>query len=453
MVFRINSIAALLSVLFGGTLTTHSQTAKRPNILVILTDDQGYHDVSYYGTDDVRTPHIDQLIAAGMRFDNFYANSPVCSPTRAALMTGRYPDRVGVPGVIRTYPEDNWGYLDTSASTLPEALRTLDYHTALIGKWHLGLEHPNLPNDRGFDYFKGWLGDMMDDYTFKRRHGINYMRRNEEMIDPPGHATDLFSHWSVDYIQERAVHDQPFFLYLAFNAPHFPVQPPDQWLARVKARNQGISDKRALLVAHIEHLDDAIGKVVDALKETGQFDNTLIFFMSDNGGWLADEANNGPYRDGKQSVYEGGLRVPAGVVWKNHIEQGGDTPHPALTMDVFPTIMDLVGVSGAPELDGRSFAQTLMGETVNDDRALYFVRREGGSTYGGLTIQAVQLDGWKLLQNSPFGKQELYDLKEDPYEQRNVIADFPEKRAQLQKLLMSYIQQGGQVPWQAKERN
>ena len=243
-----------------------------------------------------------------MRFDYFYANCPVCSPTRASLMTGRYPDHVGVPGVIRTYATDNWGYLDPEAILLPEKLNEVGYHTALIGKWHLGLASPNTPTERGFDFFHGWLGDMMDDYWKKRRHEINYMRHNQDSIDPEGHATDLFTQWSVDYIKEQAPKAEPFFLYLAYNAPHFPVQPPEDWLAKVKEREPQLSEKRAKLVAFIEHLDDGIGQVIQALKESGEYDNTIIIFTSDNGGLLRDEANNGPLRDGKQAVYEGGLR-------------------------------------------------------------------------------------------------------------------------------------------------
>jgi arylsulfatase A-like enzyme len=241
-----------------------------PNILVILTDDQGYHDVSYYGTKDLKTPNIDRIAAEGKRFDNFYANCPVCSPTRSALLTGRYQDRVGVPGVIRTYPNDSWGYLDPEATLLPQQLKMAGYHTALIGKWHLGLESPNTPVERGFDYFHGWLGDMMDDYWSHRRHDINYMRLNGKEIDPEGHATDLFTQWSVDYIKSQANDNRPFFLYLAYNAPHFPVQPPQEWLEKVKKREKGIDETRAELVAFIEHMDDGIGKVLNALRESGQ---------------------------------------------------------------------------------------------------------------------------------------------------------------------------------------
>jgi arylsulfatase A-like enzyme len=217
-----------------------SKTAKKPNILMILVDDLGYGDLSSYGANDLRTPNIDELMASGMRFDNFYANCPVCSPTRASLLSGRYPDLVGVPGVIRTHLKSNFGYLASQAVLLPKILNQAAYHTAIIGKWHLGLESPNTPNERGFDHFHGFLGDMMDDYYQHRRHGNNYMRLNDKQIDPKGHATDLFTQWAVDYINSRSKKTQPFFLYLAYNAPHTPIQPPDDWLRRVKNRQTNI---------------------------------------------------------------------------------------------------------------------------------------------------------------------------------------------------------------------
>ena len=198
----------------------------KPNIIIILVDDLGYGDLSSYGATDLKSPAIDSLMAAGMRFDSFYANCPVCSPTRAALLSGTYPDLVGVPGVIRTFPKNNWGWLSPEAVLLPVSLKTAGYHTAIVGKWHLGLESPNTPNERGFDFFKGFLCDMIDDYYKHRRHGINYFRENQKEIDPPGHATDLFSNWAVDYLNKRKDKKQPFFLYLAYNAPHTPIQPP-----------------------------------------------------------------------------------------------------------------------------------------------------------------------------------------------------------------------------------
>ncbi len=427
---------------------TNAQSKRLPNIILILTDDQGYHDVSYYGTKDLLTPHIDALCKDGLRLDNYYTNAPVCSPTRAALMSGRYPDRVGVPGLIRSHPENNWGYLDPKASLLPAQLKRAGYHTAHVGKWNLGLESPNLPNEKGFDLFHGWLEDMMEDYVIKRRNGKNYMRLNDVDIDPPGHATDLFTNWASDYIQSRKDQPQPFFLYLAYNAPHFPVQPPLSWVNRVKQRHPGIADKRANLVAFIEQLDDGIGKVIQTLKQTGQYENTLIIFSSDNGGHLPDMPNNGPLRSGKQSMYEGGLKVPAFAVWPEKIKAGSVSQQVNTTMDVYPTLLEVAGLVSTGPLDGRSFLPTLLGKEMTESRTLSFVRREGGVAYGGKAYHAIRQGDWKQLQNSPYQPLELYNLKEDPLESNNLYNQYPEKVKALNSALMLHIQEGGSVPWQ-----
>lgn len=452
--YLLTSLLAVLAIGVSASYTaTRAPKAAAPNILLILTDDQGYHDVSYYGTRDLRTPHIDQLTRDGMRFDNFYANSTVCSPTRAALLSGRYQDYVGVPGVIRTHAENSWGYLDPKAKLLPAQLKKAGYHTAIIGKWHLGLESPNTPTERGFDTFKGWLGDMMDDYWQKRRHEINYMRDNAKIIDPEGHATDLFTQWSVEYIQQRSKTSKPFFLYLAYNAPHFPVQPPADWLKRVQEREPGLPPRRAELVSFIEHLDEGIGKVIAALKATGQYDNTLIVFTSDNGGHLPSLANNGPARDGKQSMYEGGLRVPAAVVWPGKIKPGSSSDQINLTMDLFPTLLEIASIKPRETIEGRSFLPTLLGQRApaEPDRPLYFTRREGGPEYGGQCSYALRLGDWKLVKNTPFQPMELFNLKEDPLEKQNVIKGNPKVYQKLNNLLMARIQEAGKVPWQKPE--
>jgi arylsulfatase A-like enzyme len=309
---------SIAAIGFAPTQAIFAQAASapKPNVLVILTDDQGRGDYSAFGTRDIRTPNMDRLFHEGMAFQNFFANSCVCSPSRAALLTGCYPDRVGVPGVIREEtPNDSWGYLSPGVKLLPQLLKPAGCHTALIGKWHLGIGSPNTPTERGFDLFEGFLGDMMDSYWTHLRHGLNLMRHNQEVINPQGHATDIFTGWACDYLETKAKAGGPFFLYLAYNAPHDPIQPPTEWLEKVKQREPSISEKRARLVALIEHLDAGIGKVLDTLDRTGLATNTLVIFSSDNGGVLANEANNGPWRGGKQHMYEGGLRVPgaAGV--------------------------------------------------------------------------------------------------------------------------------------------
>ncbi|WP_439581293.1 sulfatase family protein [Dyadobacter bucti] len=444
------TMIGLVTLGMASISVTNPEADPLPNILLILTDDQGYHDVSYYGTSDLRTPNIDQIAKNGIRFDEFYANCPVCSPTRAALLSGSYPDVVGVPGVIRTFPEDNWGYFNPKEPTLPAMLSKKGYQTAIIGKWHLGLESPNTPNERGFDYFHGWLGDMMDDYWAHRRHNINYMRENNKVIDPEGHATDLFTTWSQDYIKKQAKSKKPFFLYLAYNAPHFPVQPPKEWLAKVKAREKGIEEKRANLVALIEHMDDGIGKVVKTLKDEGLYENTLIIFTSDNGGHLPSMANNGPVRDGKQSMYEGGLRVPACMSWPGRIKGGRVSNQTNLSMDLYPTLLQLANVE-PKNIHGRSFLPTLLNENqimVVEERDLYFTRREGGKEYGGMASYGLRKGKWKLVKNSPHKPMELFDMENDKLEKNNVIDQNPQVYAELNKLLMKHIQEGGSIPWQ-----
>ena len=439
--------------LFATRSTVAEVTADaKPNIVMILVDDLGYGDLSYMGAKDLKSPHVDRLASMGVRFTEFYANCPVCSPTRAALLTGRYQDLVGVPGVIRTHPENNWGHLTEDAVLIPKVLKPAGYHTAIVGKWHLGLEAPNRPNDRGFDHFHGWLGDMMDDYYKHRRHGINYMRLETEEIDPPGHATDLFTKWAIDYIKGRSP-KQPYFLYLAYNAPHTPIQPPAEWVEKVKAREPGISDKRAKLVALIEHMDDGIGQVLKTIE--GEIEHggrsTLVLFSSDNGGQLDVGASNGPLRDGKQSVYEGGLKVPACVAWlgSDRIRADSVSHFQAMSMDLFPTICDFAGAKIPHEIDGKSIRPVLLGYKQEELRKLmFFSRREGGNRYQGKTIEAVRRDQWKLLQNSPFEPLELYNLADDPLEENDLSKKNQKMFNDLSVALRKQLQRYGAVPWQ-----
>ena len=439
----------LLATAFSGSSVTAQ--VQRPNIVLILVDDLGYGDLSSYGAEDLQTPAIDALAAAGMRFDRFYANSSVCSPTRASLLSGRYPPMAGVPGVIRTQAADSWGALSEDVTLLPEMLRRRGYHTAMVGKWHLGLYPPDRPIDRGFDVFEGFLGDMMDDYYDHLREGINYMRRNDEEITPEGHATDLFSSWAVRYIESRRASSAPFFLYLAYNAPHTPIQPPADWVQRVSERVPGLDEDRARLVALIEQMDDGIRQVLDAIEANGYSDNTLIVFTSDNGGQLDVGANNGTLRDGKGSMYEGGLRVPAVVVWPGVVEPGSTADYPALTMDIYPTLLDAAGLPLTHFIDGTSFMPTLRGmEQTWHHRYLFFSRREGNPRYNGKTIEAVRHGPWKLLQNTPWTPLELYNLEEDPLETTDRAADEPAVYRRLARALREYIREGGVVPWQRR---
>lgn len=426
-------------------------TADRPNILVIMVDDLGYADLSAYGSTDLETPHLDQLVSEGMRFNQFYSNSPVCSPTRAAFLTGRFPELVGMHGVTRLRPEDSWGYLAPDAIMLPELFREAGYSTTLIGKWHLGLDEPNRPNQRGFDEFHGFVLGMMDDYWEHSRQGMQQMRRNETPIHPVGHATDLITEWSIEAMQRDTAKSRPFFQFLAYNAPHFPVQPPIEWLERVQAREPGLSETRALMVAFVEHLDHAIGQVLQAVDELGIRNNTIVVFTSDNGGLVKVGSNNGPLRGGKAQVYEGGIMVPTCIRLPNHIEANQTTDFKAMTMDLLPTIAELCGIAIEHEIEGDSFAELLLtGEQTPFDRAVYhrWLQKHQTKEY-------IREGDWKLLRDpwQPEDQREdinyeLYNLAEDPYETNDLAATMPEKVNELAAKLEAHVERARQVEWQ-----
>lgn len=419
--------------------------AARPNVIVILSDDHGYGDLSCTGAKDVRTPHLDRLAASGMTFDGFYANCTVCSPSRAALLTGRYPDLVGVPGVIRTSAGNSWGYLDPRAPILHALVGAAGYHTAIIGKWHLGLEAPNLPTDRGVDVFKGFIGDMMDDYNTHLRQGHNYMRDGKREINPKGHATDLFTEWASDYLRERAkTPARPFFLYLAYNAPHNPLQPTAAWLKRVQDREPGLPPKRAALVALIEHMDDGIGRVLGTLEEAGLDRNTLVIYVSDNGGDPGAQARNAPFNGAKGTLLEGGLRVFGCAAWPGRIRPGTRDARPLMLMDIFPTVCELAGAQAPSNLDGVSFVGVLEGRAgPAAERTMIWPYREG--KFKGEAVYAIRRGRWKLVETKP-GAFELFDLETDPGESRPLGREH-EAYGALMEALRAHRAKADRVPW------
>lgn len=435
--------------LFSGGMI-HAEE-KKPNILFILADDLGYRDLGCYGAEDARTPNLDRLAEEGRRFHRFRANSSVCSPTRAALFSGMVSDRSGVPGVIRLDPENSWGVLSSEFDTLPELLKESGYRTALIGKWHLGHDSPDLPNDRGFDFFHGFLGGMMDDYYHHLRFGHNLMRRDKEIVTPQGHATDIFTDWACRYIKERGRGSEPFFLYLAYNAPHSPIQPREEFVEKVFERDRNIPENRARYLALVEHLDEGIGRVLDSLKESGLEKETIVVFSSDNGGVLRLGSDNGDLRGEKGTLYEGGIRVPLIVRWPDQVPKGTQSDADAYMADLFPSFLEIAGCKKIPRqrIDGCSLKDLFQGRVDElPSREFYFVRREGGATYSGLTGEALIHDGWKLVHNTPFQSLELYNLKKDPFEKENLADRRKQQMNKMRKKLQIHIQQGGRVPWQ-----
>jgi arylsulfatase A-like enzyme len=288
---------------------------------------------------------------------------------------------------------------------------------------------------------------MMDDYLTHRRHKINYMRRNEEVIDPAGHATDLFTRWAVDYIHERGKRKQPFFLYLAYNAPHAPLQPTEAALARVRQAQPDISDKRARYAALVEHLDEGIGQVLRALRAAGVEEETLVIFASDNGGAFAYGGFNGALRGDKGTMYEGGLRVPCFARWPGHVPAGSTSDRVVLMMDLFPTLCEAAGAKIEQPIDGSSVLRTLLGKAQPAEvRDVFFIRREGGM-YKGQTIHALRRGEWKLVQNLPGATPELYDLAADPCEQHDLRTERPDLYRELNAALQAHIRRGEDVPW------
>jgi len=448
-------LAALTIAVFAVSLLASralcSEPASVPNIVLILVDDLGYGDLGCQGSTDLDTPHVDRLAARGLRMTDFYANCPVCSPTRAALLTGRFQDLVGVPGVIRTHSRDSWGLLSPDATLLPAALKKAGYRTAMIGKWHLGLGEPSLPNSRGFDFFHGFLGDMMDNYWHHRRQGMNYMRLNRQVIDPTGHATDLFTEWTCEWLRQYE-QKEPFFIYLAYNAPHDPIQPPPDWLARYKAKHPDATKKRANIAAFIEHLDDGIGRVLATLQQTGHAGDTLVLFTSDNGGATWQGADNGPFSGAKQDMLEGGIRVPMCAAWPGRIEPGTTSDRVAMTMDLFPTICEAVGVACEEDMEGRSILPTLLGKSQpSEDRYLFWVRLEGNKKYHGTPYYAARHGQWKLLQNTPDEPLRLYDIRSDPKETTDLSKKRPEIYADLKRALDAHIAQSAKIPYRSPD--
>jgi arylsulfatase A-like enzyme len=442
----------LLSALNAGAQTdisidlrkTSKAEATKPNVVVIMVDDLGWGDLSCYGAKDIKTPEIDSLMNNGVRFTDFTANCCVCSPSRAAFLTGQNQDMVGVPGVVRTDDNDNWGYFDPTATTLPDVLQKNGYRTSLIGKWHLGLKSPNLPNQRGFEEFHGFIGDMMDDYWQHLRHGNNYMYHNDKLLQTKGtHATALFTQWAIDDFKKAKQDGRPFFQLLAYNAPHSPIHPPKDWLKKFQSNNPKASRKRAKIGALIEHLDHNVGLVIDSLEELKLADNTLVIFTSDNGGKLKYGANNGPNRSGKAHVYEGGLKVCTSFTWLGKIKPQRLSDFRGMTMDLFPTILDTAGIKYPKHIDGRSLYE----EVFKGDQAAFENRDQIYTWFQHYKKHALRKGDWKLVKDTEKGSYELYDIAADPLEKNNLGKSHPEKLDELMKIMSSYLAAADKVNW------
>ena len=416
----------------------------KPNFIVFLTDDHGYGDLSCMGATDFCTPHLDRLATSGVRFTDWYSNSPVCSPSRASLLTGRYPGNAGVRSILAGHRTATG--LPQEAPTLATALKKLGYQTAMFGKWHLGLAAGSRPENHGFDEWCGFMAGCIDYYShifywdMPRGHNPTHdlWENGKEIFMNGEYFTDLITQRAVEYIRRAAKSDKPFFLYLPHNAPHYPMHAPKKYVDRFPH----LSPDRRIMAAMLSAVDDCVGAVVAELDRQGILDDTCVLFTSDNGpsretrNWL--DGREDPYYGGtsgklkghKFSLYEGGIRMPAIINWPGHIPTGQVNSEMCASMDVFPTVVKAAGgVPAEYELDGMDIMPVIAEGASNSDREIFW--EMGKQT-------AVRRGNWKLVLDGqlvegapPEDAVHLSDMKVDMGEQNNLKNKHPEIAAEL----------------------
>jgi arylsulfatase A-like enzyme len=431
-------IALLLGVSALGGSEAAGASPQGPNIIYLLADDLGWGDVGWHGS-EIKTPNLDKLAAAGARLEQFYVQ-PVCSPTRAALLTGRYPMRHGLQvGVVRPWAQ--YG-LPLAERTLPQALKEAGYETAIVGKWHLGhVQREYLPTRRGFDHQYGHYNGALDYFTHVRDAGFDWHRDDRESRDE-GYSTHLLAREAVKLIERHDI-SRPLFLYVAFNAVHAPHQVPEKY----KAPYGQLKEPRRTYAGMLAALDEAVGQIVEAVGRKGIRNETLFLFSSDNGGPAPGQVtSNGPLRGAKASLYEGGGRVPAFATWEGHIKPGSIVDAPLHIVDWYPTLLKLAGVSLKQTLvlDGRdAWAAITRGGPSPHDAILLNTTPQAG---------AIRVGEWKLIVRAPGSEPrddvqavegvarpseselstvELFNIAEDPYEQHDLASSRPEKVTEL----------------------
>ncbi|UQZ83061.1 Arylsulfatase [Paenibacillus konkukensis] len=415
-------------------------TKKRPNYIIVYCDDLGYGDLSCYGSSQMKTPHLDRLAEEGIRFTNWYSNSPVCSPSRAALLTGKYPARAGVSHILGG--RRGTAGLKTSLPSLPKTLKAAGYRTALFGKWHLGASAEHGPNAHGFDEFFGFRAGCIDYYShifyWEQAGGVNPVHdlwHNEQEVWENGeYMTEMITSKAVEYI-EASPAEEPFFLMAGYNAPHYPMHAPKRYVDRFP----DLPPDRRIMAAMIAAVDDGVGDIVAALKRKGVYEDTVIFFSSDNGpstesrNWLDGTedlyygGSAGVFRGHKASLFDGGVREPAILSYPALIEGGQTNGEVCAMMDIFPTFLELAGVSGEGcGLDGTSLVPMLEGSgsaPAGGERMLFW-------EYGEQL--AVREGKWKLVLNGKLDFSRtaadavhLSDVEADPGERVNLAERHP----------------------------
>jgi arylsulfatase A-like enzyme len=407
--------------------------AARPNVVLIITDDVGYGDFGAYGAPDIKTPNVDSLARDGIRLTDFYANGATCSPTRSGLISGRYQQRFAIEAPLGgEHSRDAARGLPATGKSLPQLLKNNGYATALIGKWHLGYKPEFSPGAHGFEYFFGFKSGYTDYYQHTSGEGQPDLFENDQPVEVAGYMTDLITEKSVRFIEQNA--QQPFFIDVAYNAAHWPYQPPDKPSKAIdNARHLGPFDPdtstRADFVAMLERADQGVGRILQALDKLGLRQNTIVIFTNDNGGeWLS---RNTPLFHHKGTVWEGGIRVPAILRWPGHIPAGRVSAQVGITMDLTASILAATRtpVPVDARLEGIDLLPILEGRTPEVERTLFW------RVTGPRTQVAVRSGDWKLLFD---GRPMLFNLRADLGERNNLIGQRGDIARKLEPLLAAW---------------
>lgn len=413
----------LLAIIIVIAVPTQAQD-KRPNIIYIMADDMGYADLSGYGRKDYQTPNFDKLASQGVKFMQAYAASAVCTPTRTSFITGRYPTRtpVGLMEPLRGTARDKMIGLTPVYTSLPTILKKSGYATYLVGKWHLGSEAEHTPNRNGYDYFFGFNQGATDYITHTNMRGEPDLFENEKPITRPGYSTDIWMQKATEIIRQQ--HTKPFFMSIMFNAPHWPFQAPGDG-KYPDSLNWMTTGEKHKFIAMMKNLDDAIGRIMQAIDDASIANNTLIIFTSDNGGDKFSDM--GPYRGKKATLWEGGIREPAFVRWPAVIKPGTATEQVAITMDWTATILAAAKAKPDPNypLDGIDLMPILKGNQKIIPRTFYW------RLFQIAKQKAIREDNWKYLQNET--GEYLFNLADDPGEKNNLRNANPAKFEALKK--------------------
>jgi arylsulfatase A-like enzyme len=419
--------------------TGQQSPARKPNILLILADDLGYGDLGIQGCPDIPTPNIDAIAKNGVRFTNGYVSCPICAPTRAGLMTGRYQQRFGFetnPGPAQLAAE-NFG-LPKSETTLAERLKGLGYVTGMTGKWHLGFKFELQPTKRGFDEFYGFLSGAHPYLPASRQMREGSILRGTEPVEEKEYLTDAIAREAVAFIDRHK--SEPFFLYVPFNAVHAPMEGAQKYLDRFKDIKD---DLRRTHAAMLSALDDAVGRITARIREAGLEENTLVIFLSDNGGPTTQTtSSNAPLRGYKGQALEGGIRIPFMVQWKGRITPGRTDDRPVIALDLHPTAVAAAGAAVDPawKLDGVNLLPYLTGANTGRPHETLFWRM-------GMRQRAVRAGDLKLVWSGS-DQPELHDLAKDPGEQKNLAAERPEDVKRLQALWQAWDKEMMAPQWQ-----